>query len=364
MQTKKQLTRNLLQLLKINGVSGSTYNVQRYVLGRLDKIEGIKVAQDKHGNIIAMLSNVDDKMLDNEDRKEVTLGINAHMDTVFEFGKNRKIYREIEHGEDILWTNDKCLGADDRAGLEIVLSLMEDFGDTTSVIYSQFYGTLIAWITVDEETGCIGAEKLSKETKLFEDLDMSITFDRRNKRDIVVRNAWQDFCDASYSDVFVKASHLLGMDYKPVTGGISDAMVSSESGVNSVNLSVGYDNEHSSSETIDLNAFYDTYKLARQFMYLINSETVAEFTPTQSYDYYYDAHTGEILDTINGMNVDYDFSYDTVTISQNYKGEGRTYQDTVYVDTDDFLEMVAEYIVQNPSAYDELQRKITQKNVY
>ena len=357
MKTKKQLTRNLLGLLKINGVSGSTYNVQTYVRNRLEVLEGIKVATDDIGNVVAMLSN-------DEHGEGVTLGLNAHMDTVFEFGKNRKIFRSVEKGQDIFYTNDKCLGADDRAGLEIVLSLMEDFADKNSDLHKNFFGTLIAWITVDEETGCVGASHLAKNSTMFEEMDMSITFDRRNTRDIVIRNTWQDFCDKSYGEVFVKASQLLGMDYKPVTGGISDAMVSSENGVNSVNLSVGYDNEHSSSETIDLNAFYDTYKLALKFMEIINEEVanVEEFS-CNPYQYYYDVDVSGNEYELGG-NVSYDFSIDTVNITQKYYGEGRTYEDSVYIDTDDFLEITAEFLVQNPSAYDELQRKITQKQVY
>jgi putative aminopeptidase FrvX len=358
MKTKKQLTRGLLKLLNINGVSGSTYNVQRYVLDRLDGIEGIKVAQDKYGNVIALLSN-------DEDGVGVTLGLNAHMDTVFAFGADRKIFRKTEGGEDIFFTNDKCLGADDRAGLEIVLSLMEEFGNKESELHKSFFGTLIAWITIDEETGCIGAEHLARESKLFEDLDMSITFDRRNERDIVWRNSWQEFCDPSYAQVFIKASRLQGMNYELATGSISDAVTSSENGVNSVNLSVGYNHEHSSEEMINLFAFYDTYKVARQFMYIINEEVanVKEFTP-EPYKYYYDINSWDNEGTELSGNVSYDFSFDTVNITQKYHGEGRSYEDSVYVDTNDFLEIVAEYLVQNPSAYDELQRKITQKQVY
>lgn len=357
MKTKKELTRNLIKLLGINGVSRSTYNVERYVINRLDKIEGIKISQDDNGNIVAFLSN-DDSV------DALSLGINAHMDTVYEFGRDRKIYHSKD-GEDILYTNDKCLGADDRAGLEIVLSLMEDFGDLEGSLRNQFKGNLIAWITVDEEIGCVGAEQLAKTTDLFKSIDMSITFDRRNKRDIVVRNAWQDFCTDSYANVFVKASAMLGMDYKTTTGGISDAMVSSEQSINSVNLSVGYDNEHTTSEQIDLNAFYDTYKLAIQFMSIINEEadSVEDFVyDAFSTKYFYDMTSEVESGKIN--DIEYDFSINTVNITQKYHGSGREYHDNVYIDSDDFLEIVAEYIVQNPSAYDELQRKITRKQVY
>ena len=99
-------------------------------------------------------------------------------------------------------------------------------------------------------------------------------------------------------------------------------------------------------------------------MDIINEESVnvKEFS-YNPYQYYYDVDVSGNEYELGG-NVSYDFSIDTVNITQKYHGEGRTYEDSVYVDTDDFLEIVAEFLVQNPSAYDELQRKITQKQVY
>lgn len=367
MKNYNDIKKGVTELLDIRGVSGHTENVQEYVINRLSKIEGINITRHG-GNIVAVLSNSDEG---------IKLGINAHMDTVHAFRDDRKVFLDVVEGDEILSTNDACLGADDRAGLALVLSLMEDFADKNHRMHTDFTGSLIAWITVDEEVGCVGAEQLSA-MGFFENLDMSITFDRRNERDIVCKNFSGDFCDVSYAKAFVKAGAEIGQVWKPVSGSISDAMISSEASVNSVNLSVGYDSEHTTYETLNLRALYDTYRLAHSFIRLVCHEEITPYV----YSGYgkYPSYGGNSYfangDSYYSYGNSYDFDYeekntnarmnltvDGVEFEQSYYGENdREYSDFVSVNHNEFVDMMAEYLSQNPSAYDELQRKITARS--
>lgn len=366
MKNYEQVRKGLGQLLNIAGASGETERVQSYVIKRLEKIEGIDIVQWGGGNIVAKLANGDG----------IKLGINAHMDTVHEFRPDRKVQSDIIEGTEYLSTNDNCLGADDRAGLEIVLSLMEDFGDKNSKMREDFDGTLVAWITIDEEIGCIGASQLG-QLGFFENLDMSITFDRRNTRDIVCKNFSGDFCDVTYAKAFVQASNELGMDWTPVSGSISDAMISSDYGVNSVNLSVGYDSEHTTYETLNVNALYETYMLAHKFIELLPEFDIKPLEKMDDYSYAYPygnggseyfSDGGELYSfddnykTGQDTTAQIEANYDGVEISQKYYGvDKREYVEYVTATHNQFIDMMAEYLSQYPSAYDELQRKITTK---
>lgn len=368
MKNYNDIKKGVTELLDIRGVSYHTENVQEYVINRLSKIQGINITRHG-GNIVAVLKNSDEG---------INLGINAHMDTVHAFRDDRKVFLDVVEGDEILSTNDACLGADDRAGLALVLALMEDFADKDSRIHTHFTGKLIAWITVDEEVGCLGAEQLST-LGFFENLDMSITFDRRNERDIVCKNFSGDFCDVSYAKAFVKAGAEIGQVWKPVSGSISDAMTSSEASVNSVNLSVGYDSEHTTYETLNLRALYDTYRLAHSFLRIVCHEEIKayEYTGYARYGSYggnsYFANGSDYYD-FDGKYPDFDYkekdtnarmnvTHDGVEFEQSYYGENdREYCDYVSVSHNHFVDMMAEYLSENPSAYDELQRKITTRS--
>ena len=59
-------------------------------------------------------------------------------------------------------------------------------------------------------------------------------------------------------------------NWKATEGGISDAMVFAENGINSINLSAGYYNEHTDAEYAVLSEMRDTVKLIMQTIAVIN----------------------------------------------------------------------------------------------
>ena len=59
-------------------------------------------------------------------------------------------------------------------------------------------------------------------------------------------------------------------DWKCVEGGISDAMTFSSNGINSINISAGYENEHTANEFVSLAGMKDSVLLIMQTFGVIN----------------------------------------------------------------------------------------------
>lgn len=146
----------------------------------------------------------------------------AHMDTVHKT-KPKQIYYDSE--EDIMWSP-QGIGGDDRCGVFAIFEILKTH--RPHVLFTE-----------DEEIGCIGARKAAD--KLKPDVNFIIELDRRGVNDCV-------FYDCGNAD-FQKYIESFGF-HKEI-GSYSDIVELSEKwGVASVNLSIGYENEHSSLETI------------------------------------------------------------------------------------------------------------------
>jgi tripeptide aminopeptidase len=91
--------------------------------------------------------------------------------------------------------------------------------------------------------------------------DAAIVVDRRGTRNIVTSYAGiVPFCDDNYGRIFETAGALAGMpDWKMTHGGLSDAKVFTHHP--SVNLSVGYAQEHTEFEMLDYKATLETVLL-------------------------------------------------------------------------------------------------------
>jgi putative aminopeptidase FrvX len=172
------------------------------------------------------------------------------------------IYEALEEGRQIvqegtvLRSTAGILGADDRAGIAVILELVRNVRRTN------FNGTLKIAFTVEEEIGLVGSQKL--DPRFLADVDAAIVVDRRGTRDIVTSCAGIiPFCHESYGLLFERAGAMAGMnDWKATEGGSSDARIFAETfGIPSVNLSAGYRNEHTERESVDYLATYQTVKL-------------------------------------------------------------------------------------------------------
>jgi hypothetical protein len=155
---------------------------------------------------------------------DLPVALTAHIDSVF----TRKIMRK------------KLVGADDRAGVyaiyKILLALKAKGKPMPSVILCNY-----------EELGCEGSSKLVETyPKPPEDFPVNwiIALDRRGKKDAV-------FYDTENQKF---KAMILNYGFKFANGSFSDiSVISPEWDVASVNLSIGFENEHTLKETWNMN---------------------------------------------------------------------------------------------------------------
>lgn len=180
---------------------------------------------------------------------DIPIGLVAHLDTVFTTPVVDLYY---DNQKKVFWSPEG-LGADDRAGVYAILDIIQS-GLRPHII-----------LTTDEEKGCIGAGILSKEKNPFPELKYLIQLDRRNTNDCV-------FYDCNTKD-FIKYIESFG--FIEAYGTFSDiSMLCPAWEVCGVNLSVGYQNEHTRYENLNIKALEDTIKKVKN---MLNAKDIPTF---------------------------------------------------------------------------------------
>ena len=241
----------LEKLLMIPGTSGNESRVRDFLWPILEELTDHAFVGSR-GNLLAM--------------KKMGRGpcilLSAHMDVVEPIPELSTIIKDSR-----IWhRNQGILGADDRAGLAMIVSILKSASNTS------FRGTLKIAFTTEEEVGQRGAESISP--LFFWDVDCAISLDRRNGSDIVTSNSKQRYCSEVYGKIFEQVSKDLWSgqaDYTMVEGGVSDLRVWSSLGVESVNLSIGYHNEHTPTEYLNLTEWHRTHDLVMKALPILTS---------------------------------------------------------------------------------------------
>lgn len=153
----------------------------------------------------------------------------GHMDTVF---SSPPKYDDFLYDPDkkILWSPAGS-GFDDRAAIYAIVSLIED-GYRPSIVF-----------TSGEEQGCTGAKKLVKDypNHFFENCKFLIELDRANKNDMVFYQ-----CGNQEFEKFIGS-----FGFEKSLGTFSDiSIIAPAWGLAAVNLSIGYVDEHTTSERL------------------------------------------------------------------------------------------------------------------
>ena len=173
---------------------------------------------------------------------DIPIALVAHMDTVFKTPVSDLYY---DQRKGVLWSPDG-LGADDRAGVFAILKILQE-GFRPSVIF-----------TTDEEQSGLGASALAQIPCPIPNLKYMIELDRRGSNDCV-------FYDC-YCPEFVDYIESFGFCEK--WGSFSDiSFLMGEWLVCGVNISVGYEDEHSIAETCNISALYDTIKKVKKMLH-------------------------------------------------------------------------------------------------
>ena len=174
---------------------------------------------------------------------ELPICLIAHMDTVFRYLPQEFFY---DNEQKVLWSPGGA-GFDDRAGIYAIISIL-DIGYKPSII-----------LTDKEEFGCIGAKDLIKHYPYcyFQDCRALIQLDRSNREDCVFYN-----CN---NHAFTNYIQQFGFQLN--SGSFSDISVIAPAwGIAAVNLSIGYEDEHSESERLHCDWCDLTIKRTKQIL--------------------------------------------------------------------------------------------------
>ena len=261
-ETRKQ---TLIELLRIPGKTGNEGAVREYVLDELEKINSLSnyldFGVDNKGNILGSTISLRTRRRipgrSSEDSGKKML-LAAHLDVKGEFSSSDQL---IERNN-IVSREKGILGADDRAGVSIILNLLKEVGDYREVPPLKFI------FTVGEEEGQYGAESIDPD--FFEDVSFGISLDRKNCKDIVYKSNSKEYSNLEFAERVARVSSRIFSEenaFVPCQGGISDLRVWSEKDTRPcVNLSVGYFDEHTDKERLDLICWDRTHQLVAELI--------------------------------------------------------------------------------------------------
>ncbi len=249
-----ELERNLFEnsveeLLQIPGVSGEESVIRNHVMEKLIPLTD-EISVDGYGNILAEVTIGANRM-----GPAFTILLNSHLDVVDEIEPDREI---LKHGN--VWTSSYgILGADDRAGIGVVLYTLKQL----QMMQLQSPVKVKIAFTVKEEVGLCGAKAVSQD--FLEGVQAAIVVDRRGNGDIVTGTWGTAFCDELFGSMIALIGNL-GEEkrWEPTMGGRSDTLIWAQQGIQSVNLSVGYQNEHTSEEELNIDDAFATANLLKK----------------------------------------------------------------------------------------------------
>ena len=249
-----ELERNLFEnsveeLLQIPGVSGEESVIRNHVMEKLIPLTD-EISVDGYGNILAEVTIGANRM-----GPAFTILLNSHLDVVDEIEPDREI---LKHGN--VWTSSYgILGADDRAGLAVILHTLKQL----QMMQLQSPVKVKIAFTVEEEIGLCGASAVSRD--FLEGVQAAIVVDRRGNGDIITGTRGTVFCDELFGSMIALIGNL-GEEkrWEPTMGGRSDTLIWAQQGIQSVNLSVGYQNEHTSREELNIDDAFETANLLKK----------------------------------------------------------------------------------------------------
>lgn len=164
---------------------------------------------------------------------DIPIALVAHMDTVFTQPAREVYYDRVKN---VMWSP-TGMGADDRAGVFSILQIIKA-GLRPHIIF-----------VTDEEIGCVGSGMLADLPCPFEDLRYIIQLDRRNSNDCVFYN-----CNNPEFERYVES-----FGFVTAYGSFTDICELCPSWeIAGVNLSIGYRDEHTTSEVLFVGQMFAT----------------------------------------------------------------------------------------------------------
>ena len=194
----------------------------------------------------------------------IPVALVAHMDTVWETDMNHEVFYDMTKN---VMVNLNGGGYDDKVGIFLIMKIVQS-GLRPHIIF-----------TTNEECGCKGAMSLAMDYPKYPigDLSYIIQLDRRHSDDCVFYD-----CDNEDFEKYIE-----GFGFKTAIGSFTDICELCPAwGIAGVNLSVGYENEHTASEKLYVDAMFSTLDRVK---YILHQEEFPkfEYVPSMySYGYY------------------------------------------------------------------------------
>lgn len=164
----------------------------------------------------------------------------SHLDTV---SSKHEDVKHVLDGETIRTDGTTTLGADDKAGVSIMIWMMKH----------NIPGTY--YFFIGEEVGCIGSGLAAQYDDFKGKYDRIISFDRKGTNSIITHQSWSRCCSDEFADAF--CAELNKSDYKlnyiKDDGGVyTDSAEFVDLIPECTNVSVGYYLEHTKNENQDI----------------------------------------------------------------------------------------------------------------
>ena len=180
---------------------------------------------DKFGNYYKVIAGDDTTMF------------TSHLDTADRTQLPTKLLSKIEDGDEYIYTDGtSILGADDKAGVAVMLYMMEN---KIPGIYYFFIG---------EERGGIGSRDLASEYSSFEflkNIKKCVSFDRRKTGSVITSQYGRVCCSNEFATALCKEYNKSGLNLSTdPTGVFTDSASFIDDISECTNVSVGYNNEH------------------------------------------------------------------------------------------------------------------------
>ncbi len=167
----------------------------------------------------------------------------AHVDTVH--NKDGRQVVTCDRNINIAYLGDEtsnCLGADDTAGMWLMLEMIDAGVPGTYVFFR------------GEERGGIGSRHAAQHNaEFFAGFDRAVAFDRRGTGDVITHQAGGRCCSDVFADALANQLTAHNVTYAPCSGGVFTDTANLTGLIGEcTNLSCGYDSEHSAHESLDV----------------------------------------------------------------------------------------------------------------
>jgi hypothetical protein len=217
--------RDLAQMMAYRRPHGS--KTERKFINRFIRPLGVKF--DDMGNMYKIVGD-----------DPPTILWSSHTDSVHRAGGKQKMsltgagLLRLKRGD-----QSNCLGADNAAGVWMCIEMIKAGIPGLYVFHRQ------------EESGCVGSQHFAETQKeLLSTIQSAVAFDRRGIGEVIT---WQ-MCGQTASNEFAQSMcDLLDLGHKPSENGIYTDTASYEGIIpECTNIAVGFYNEHSSNESLDV----------------------------------------------------------------------------------------------------------------